>query len=189
MHIGSPAAVLLIPVLSLQRLPSSTRIDEPAPRRTDDVTLRAAFACFATGVTIITALDENGSPVGLTANSFGSVSLSPPLVQWSLRVNSGLHRAFVEANLFCVSVLSHEQEAAARQFSSRAPDRFAEVALVQTAGEPPLIAEAIAHFVCRKINDVRVGDHELFIGEVLRAKTFPGEPLIFHASKFKRLTI
>jgi flavin reductase (DIM6/NTAB) family NADH-FMN oxidoreductase RutF len=153
----------------------------------DPTALRAAFASFATGVTVITALDEHGAPVGLTANSFGSVSLDPPLVQWSLRINSGLHRAFVDATLFCVSVLTREQEAVARQFSSRAPDRFADVALLLTRGEPPLIADALAHFVCRKINDYRVGDHELFIGEVLRTQTFAGEPLLFHASKFKRL--
>lgn len=83
--------------------------------------------------------------------------------------------------------MSREQEAIARQFSSRAPDRFAEVELVHTIGEPPLVANALAHFVCRKINDFRVGDHELFIGEVLRTQTFDGEPLLFHASQFKRL--
>lgn len=124
----------------------------------------------------------------MTANSFGSVSLEPPLVQWSLRVNSGLHRAFVDATMFSVSVLSAEQTPIARQFSSRAPDRFADVPLVERQGEPPLIADAIAHFVCKKLNDFRVGDHELFVGQVLRADTFPGEPLIFHASKFSRLT-
>jgi flavin reductase (DIM6/NTAB) family NADH-FMN oxidoreductase RutF len=115
------------------------------------------------------------------------VSLEPPLVQWSLRINSGLHRAFVNAPMFCVSVLSREQEAVARQFSSRAPDRFADIHLVETKDEPPLIADALAHFVCRKVNDYRVGDHELFVGEVLRVKTFPGEPLVFHASKFKQV--
>jgi flavin reductase (DIM6/NTAB) family NADH-FMN oxidoreductase RutF len=160
-----------------------------AHRSIDSTTLRAAFASFATGVTVVTALDEHGAALGMTANSFGSVSLDPPLVQWSLRINSGLHRAFVHADHFCVSVLSAAQENIARQFSSRAPDRFEGVALLQTPNEPPLIANAIAHFFCRKVNDYRVGDHELFVGEVLRARTFEGEPLIFHASKFKTLTI
>jgi flavin reductase (DIM6/NTAB) family NADH-FMN oxidoreductase RutF len=147
--------------------------------------LRTAFASFATGVTVITALDEQGAAVGMTANSFGSVSLDPPLVQWSLRINSGLHRTFIDADHFSVSVLSVAQENIARQFSSRAPDRFEGITLVETPNEPPLIANAIAHFLCRKVNDYRVGDHELFIGEVLRVETFDGEPLIFHASKFK----
>jgi flavin reductase (DIM6/NTAB) family NADH-FMN oxidoreductase RutF len=124
----------------------------------------------------------------MTANSFGSVSLDPPLVQWSLRVNSGLHRTFIEATHFAVSVLAATQEHLARQFSSRAPDRFENVAIVRHANEPPLIADAIAHFVCKKVNDYRVGDHELFIGEVLRAKTHDGTPLVFHHSKFKQLT-
>jgi flavin reductase (DIM6/NTAB) family NADH-FMN oxidoreductase RutF len=159
----------------------------PASQALDAQLLRAAFGSFATGVTVITALDEHGAPVGLTANSFGSVSLDPPLVQWSLRINSGLHRNCVNASHFCVSVLTREQEAIAKQFSSRAPDRFEGIELVTQIGEPPLIANALAHFVCRKINDYRVGDHELFIGEVLRVKTFPGEPLVFHSSKFKHL--
>jgi flavin reductase (DIM6/NTAB) family NADH-FMN oxidoreductase RutF len=161
----------------------------PASQPLDTQSLRAAFGSFATGVTVITALDEHGAPVGLTANSFGSVSLDPPLVQWSLRINSGLHRSFVSASHFCVSVLTREQEQIAKQFSSRAPDRFEGIELVSHVGEPPLIANALAHFVCRKINDYRVGDHELFIGEVLRVKTFPGEPLVFHSSKFKRLEL
>jgi flavin reductase (DIM6/NTAB) family NADH-FMN oxidoreductase RutF len=161
---------------------SSTPIDA-----LDPISLRHAFASFATGVTVITALDEAGTAVGMTANSFGSVSLDPPLVQWSLRVNSGLHRVFVDAPMFSVSVLSSAQAELARQFSSRAPDRFAGVVLVERDQEPPLIEGAIAHFVCKKVNDYRVGDHELFIGHVLRAQTFPGEPLVFHASKFSRL--
>jgi flavin reductase (DIM6/NTAB) family NADH-FMN oxidoreductase RutF len=161
--------------------------DSAAIRVADAVNLRRAFANFATGVTVITALDEHGVAIGMTANSFGSVSLEPPLVQWSLRINSGLHRAFVHAEQFCVSVLAANQEDIARQFSCRAPDRFEGVSLLHTNNEPPLIANAIAHFVCRRINDYRVGDHELFVGEVLRAHTFEGEPLIFHASKFTAL--
>jgi flavin reductase (DIM6/NTAB) family NADH-FMN oxidoreductase RutF len=167
---------------------SSERPHDSAAQRTAEAAgLRRAFANFATGVTVITALDEHGVAVGMTANSFGSVSLDPPLVQWSLRINSGLHRAFVHADQFCVSVLSQSQEHIARQFASRAPDRFDGIALLQAKDEPPLIAGAIAHFVCKKINDYRVGDHELFVGEVLRAHAAEGEPLIFHASKFTAL--
>lgn len=147
-------------------------------------TLRHAFASFATGVVVITALDEHGAAVGMTANSFGSVSLDPPLVQWSLRINSGLHRIFVAATHFSVSVLAAHQTHTARQFASRAPDRFADVALIETSGEPPLIRGALAYFVCRKVADHRVGDHELFVGEVLRASAHEGAPLLFHGSKF-----
>lgn len=150
----------------------------------DPVTLRHAFASFATGVTIITTLDERGAPVGMTANSFGSVSLDPPLVQWSLRINSGQHRTFVDATHFSVSVLAADQAHIATQFASRAPDRFAGIECTQNAGEPPLIRGALAYFVCKKIADHRVGDHELFIGEVLHASAHEGQPLLFHGSKF-----
>ena len=150
----------------------------------DPLALRHAFASFATGVTVITALDAQGVAVGMTANSFGSVSLEPPLVQWCLRVNSGLHRSFVEATTFAVSVLAADQEAVARQFASRSPDRFAGMDMIDTPGEPPLVRGALAHFVCKKVNDFRVGDHELFVGEVLRATAHDGSPLLFHGSKF-----
>jgi flavin reductase (DIM6/NTAB) family NADH-FMN oxidoreductase RutF len=168
----------------------------PAKTTLDATALRHAFAAFATGVTVITAIDAQGHPVGMTANSFGSVSLDPPLVQWSLRLNSGLHRAFVQATHFSVSVLSTNQEAIARQFASRAPDRFDGIALVHVTDAPPLIAGAIAHFVCKKVNDYRVGDHELFIGEVLHAAVHTdasessearnAEPLVFFNSHFGR---
>ncbi len=173
--------------LSAARVTPPAHVSSRAAQALDPHSLRAAFGSFATGVTVITALDEHGTPVGLTANSFGSVSLDPPLVQWSLRINSGLHRSFIEASHFCVSVLTREQEAIAKQFSSRAPDRFAGIELIAQPDEPPLIAHALAHFVCRKVNDYRVGDHELFVGEVLRVNTFLGEPLVFHSSKFKQL--
>ena len=150
----------------------------------DPLVLRHAFASFATGVTVITTLDEHGASVGMTANSFGSVSLNPPLVQWSLRINSGLHRTFVDATHFSVSVLASHQTHIAQQFASRAPDRFAGIELTQNAGEPPLICGALAYFVCKKIADHRIGDHELFIGEVLHASAHEGQALLFHGSRF-----
>jgi flavin reductase (DIM6/NTAB) family NADH-FMN oxidoreductase RutF len=150
----------------------------PTKSAPDTLALRHAFASFATGVTVITARDELGSAIGMTANSFGSVSLDPPLVQWSLRINSALHRSFIEATMFS------DQESIARQFASRAPDRFSGISVLETGNEPPLIAGALAHFVCKKINDYRVGDHELFVGEVLRASAHAGHPLLFFGSRF-----
>jgi len=162
-----------------------THIVKALPR--DPLQLRHAFASFATGVTIITTLDGHGVPAGLTVNSFGSVSLTPPLVQWSLRINSALHRSFVAADRFAVSVLSREQEELARRFSSRMTERFAGVAVIEHQGEPPLIGGAIAHFRCRKVHDYRIGDHELFVGEVLSAEFHSGDPLIFFRSRFTGL--
>lgn len=156
----------------------------PTKSPLDPLALRHAFASFATGVTVITARDAHGAVVGMTANSFGSVSLEPPLVQWSLRINSALHRSFVEATMFSVSVLAANQESVARQFASRSPDRFAGIELIEHGNEPPLLKGALAHFVCRKVNDYRVGDHELFVGEVLRASAHEGHPLLFFSSRF-----
>lgn len=154
----------------------------------DPLTLRRAFGSFATGVTIITTIDPDGKPVGLTVNSFGSVSLEPPLVQWSLRINSGLHRAFIRAERFAVSVLGAEQEPLARRFASRVADRFMGVQVLSDptdAASPPLIAAAIAHFQCRKVEVIRIGDHDLLIGQVLSIQTAPGRPLLFYLSAFQ----
>ena len=86
-------------------------------------------------------------------------------MQWSLRVNSGLHRALLTPRP-SASALAADQEAIARRFASRVADRLG-VELIEAANTPPLIRHALAHFVCRKVNDYRVGDHELFVGEVL----------------------
>ncbi len=102
-------------------------------------------------------------------------------------MNSGPHRTFVEARRFAVSVLAEDQEALARRFASRSADRFAGVAWHARTGEPPLLDGAIAHFLCTKTTDYRVGDHELFVGRVDEARFHPGQPLLFFHSRFEKL--
>ncbi|MCC7067428.1 MAG: flavin reductase family protein [Burkholderiales bacterium] len=160
---------------------------QPAPIPLDPLTLRHAFARFTTGVTVITTLDAHGAPVGMTANSFGSVSLYPPLVQWSLRANSALHDIFATASEFAVSVLAADQEAIAHRFASRVSNRFEGIEVVTDSDAPPLLRGALAHFVCRTVNVFPVGDHDLFIGEVRRASFGDGHPLIFYGSHFRAL--
>ncbi|WP_452177887.1 flavin reductase family protein [Ideonella paludis] len=92
----------------------------------DPAALRSAFGRFATGVTIVTCLDPKGQRVGLTVNSFSSLSLDPALVLWSLRVSSQALPAFVEAGHFAVNVLAETQMPLSRRFASPMPDRFAE---------------------------------------------------------------
>ncbi len=141
--------------------------------------LRDCLGRFATGVTVIATRDRSGAPVGLTANSFGSLSLDPPLVLWSLGVGGASVDAFKDASHFGVSVLAGDQVALARQFSQRRPDRFAGVALTEPAAAP-LIRGAIAWFECRQLSHQVQGDHLIFIGRVERCGLGDGEPLLFH---------
>jgi flavin reductase (DIM6/NTAB) family NADH-FMN oxidoreductase RutF len=140
---------------------------------------RRALGRFATGVTVITTRTADGKLEGLTANSFSSVSLDPPLVLWSLRRHAPSLVSFTSAGGFAVNVLGTHQKELCRQFATPHPDKFADVAHHIGAHGCPLINGAIASFECRTENLIEAGDHLVFIGRVLRAAHRDGEPLIF----------
>jgi flavin reductase (DIM6/NTAB) family NADH-FMN oxidoreductase RutF len=130
--------------------------------------LRNALATFATGVSIVTARDGDGRLHGLTANSFSSVSLDPPLVLWSLACAAPSLPFFRAATHFGVSILGSEHVELSHRFAHMQPDKFAGVEY--TAGEHgvPLIAGAVAHFECSVVDRYYGGDHEIFLGRVER---------------------
>lgn len=146
---------------------------------------RAALGMFATGVTIVTATKANGALVGLTANSFNSVSLSPALVLWSLSRAAGSFETFNNGSHYAINILGAEQQALARRFSEKVPDRFLGVPWSPGMGGAPLISGAIAHFECFNRSQYAEGDHIIFVGEVERCSHTPGaSPLLFHGGKF-----
>ncbi len=146
---------------------------------------RNALGMFATGVTIVTARAQDGTLVGLTANSFNSVSLSPPLVLWSLSRAAGAMAAFSTGSHYAINILSAEQQALARQFASRTGDRFANVQFKPGAGGAPLLAGAVATFECFNRSRYEEGDHVIFVGEVERCQHQSGaSPLLFHGGHF-----
>ena len=147
-------------------------------------TLRATLGQFATGVAIVTARSAQGRPVGLTINSFASVSLDPPLVLWSLVSRASSRPIFEAATFHAINVLAAEQGALARRFSAPAVDRFAGVAHRDGPCGAVLIDGALAQFVCRVRDRRETGDHILFVSEVVHHRLAPGEPLIFHASRY-----
>ncbi len=148
-------------------------------RRLDGRDLRRALGCFATGVTVVTAVGENGDPVGLTVNSFNSLSLDPPLVLWSLGVASAHRRDFEAATHYAVNVLSEGQIELSRRFALRTAKSFAKVEWRKGAGAAPLLPDCAAWFECRIVSRERWGDHLLMIGEVERFDTTAGKPLLF----------
>ena len=147
-------------------------------------TLRHALGAFPTGVTIVTARAANGEDVGLTVNSFNSVSLEPPLILWSLAKTSSSMAAFQEAKTFAVHVLAASQEDLATRFATKSIDRFEGLDLVRGAGDAPLLPGSAARFECRKTFAYEGGDHVIFVGEVLEFERTDRPVLAFHGGKF-----
>jgi flavin reductase (DIM6/NTAB) family NADH-FMN oxidoreductase RutF len=157
------------------------------PGETDARALRNALGRFATGVTVITAVAD-GVRAALTANSFSTVSLDPPLVLWSLKQQSPSMPTFRAADHFAVSVLDASQHELSLRFARPHPDKFAGVPITEGLGGCPLLDGALAHFECGVAHSLDGGDHRIFIGRVLRAAYRDGDPLVFAAGRFGRVT-
>jgi len=148
--------------------------------------LRRALGQYATGVTVVTTTDASGERFGMTANSFTSVSLDPPLVLWAAAKSSPSLPAFEAADRFAVNVLASDQHHLSRQFSTSGSDKFDGVTLHVDA--PPVLADTVAHFVCRKTQTVDAGDHVVFFGEIEAYDAPGGEPLVFHSGSYRLAT-
>jgi len=146
---------------------------------------RAALGMFATGVTIVTARTAEGQLVGLTANSFNSVSLSPPLVLWSLSRAAASMAVFSAGSHYAINVLAVDQKTLAERFASRGADRWSGVGFDEGAGGAPLLHGAAATFECFNRSRYEEGDHVIFVGEVERCSHRTGaSPLLFHGGRF-----
>ena len=151
--------------------------------------LRDALGCFGTGVTVVTTVDAAGEPVGLTANSFTSVSLDPPLILFSLAKSSANLAIFTQAGRFAVNVLHIGQQPVAGRFASRGVPRFESVdwALRAESGSP-VLAGSLASFDCSTYAVHDGGDHMIFIGRVEHAWFEPHrDPLLYFRGKYRRL--
>ena len=169
-----------MPDLSLT--PTGARARPPLFSSTE---FRTALGMFATGVTIVTARASDGHLVGLTANSFNSVSLSPPLVLWSLSQAASSMDAFRKGSHYAINILAADQQALAQRFATRGVDRFADVDFVEGACAAPLLAGAVATFECFNRSRYVEGDHVIFVGEVEHCTHRDGiSPLLYHGGKF-----
>jgi flavin reductase (DIM6/NTAB) family NADH-FMN oxidoreductase RutF len=146
---------------------------------------RSALGLFATGVTIVTARAADGTPFGLTANSFNSVSLEPPLVLWSLARKASSMPTFERGSHYAIHILAAEQHGLAVRFATRGVDRFAGLALREGAGGAPVIEGAAAVFECFNRSRYDEGDHVIFVGEVERCQARrDAQPLIYHGGRY-----
>jgi flavin reductase (DIM6/NTAB) family NADH-FMN oxidoreductase RutF len=149
--------------------------------------LRRGLGRFATGVTIVTCRDDQGAPVGLTANSFSSLSLDPPLILWSLRAASPSVKAFCAADAFAINVLGESQVDLSRRFASAQPNKFDEGQWSAGWRDVPVLGGCAAVIECEPFDARQTGDHWLFIGRVQRISDSAIAPLVFQGGHYHLL--
>lgn len=155
------------------------------PINPDD--FRRALGHFATGVTVVTACAENGSPAGITVSAFSSLSLEPPLVLICIDKKAYLHKFLSDGTPFVVNLLAADQEALSRRFASRDPDRFAGVGYSVSSLGAPLLNDVLATIECRSVAQHDGGDHTIFVGEVQSASVREGTPLLYFRGGYREL--
>ena len=154
----------------------------------DPRTLRDALGCFATGVTVVTARTADGAPIGLTANSFTSVSLDPPLLLVCIANSAGSAQALREAETFAVNVLQIGQQPVSNTFAGKSEDRFAATDWSEGETGAPVLAGSLGSFECRRHAVHEGGDHFILVGEVVCARFEPRrDPLLYFRGKYRRL--
>lgn len=157
-------------------------------RRLDAPLLRRAFGQFAAGVAIIGVRAGDGSLVGMTVNSFASVSIEPPLVMYCPAKALAAYAVYAGARYFSASVLAVEQQSLSERFARKGERKWADVAYTLGDSGVPLLDEAIICFECEAEARHDAGDHGIVIGRVLALRVAgAGEPLIFHRSRYGRL--
>lgn len=153
----------------------------------DPATYRRTCAQFATGITVVTTLDNHGHPHGMTVNSFSSVSLDPPLVLVSIDLRNAILGHFISTSWFAINVLAEHQGDLSRRFSSAAENRFTGVEWHAGHSGVPLLDGVLAHLECSVAQTFEAGDHTVLIGEVRSAWHGEGKPLVFFDSGYREL--
>ena len=157
---------------------------EGADESTDPAVFRRMLGHFCSGVVIVTA-DDGGTPVGMTCQSFSSLSLSPPLVMFAPAHTSTTWPRIRRSGLFAVNILGEDQAELCRGFARTGVDKFADVAWTPGVTGTPLIVGAVAHIECRLESVVTGGDHDIVLGSPLAMAEFPDRaPLLFFRSTF-----
>jgi flavin reductase (DIM6/NTAB) family NADH-FMN oxidoreductase RutF len=165
--------------MSSQPLPALSKIEKQHFRR--------ICGKFASGITIATVLDQAGACHGMTANSFTSVSLAPPLVLICVDHRARIREYFRSSEHFGINILGAGQQHLSDRFAGSGYDRFEGVDWNPGQTGVPLLPDALATIECARVNLVTAGDHDIVIGEVLHANCQDGEPLVFYGSQYRCL--
>jgi flavin reductase (DIM6/NTAB) family NADH-FMN oxidoreductase RutF len=149
---------------------------------------RTALSQFATGVTVVTTRLENGNFFGLTASSFNSVSLHPPLVLWSLAASASSLPVFTDNSHYVINILAADQAFLAERFAQRVKNRFDGIDFDLSRTGLPVLRGVAAWFECHNRSRYPEGDHVIFVGEVERCEVNPKPALVFHGGRFLATT-
>jgi len=148
---------------------------------------RAAMSKFATGVTAITTLDDQGQPHAMTANAFTSLSLDPPLLLLCVDKGADCYACFEESKVFAVNFLTEDQEQLSRKFATKGVEKFAGVQYHEGQLGVPLLEGAIGYLECKVVAGYEGGDHTIYVGEIQAAEASGDRPLLFFKGKYYRL--
>src|SRR5580693_2511779 len=148
---------------------------------------RRTCAQFTTGITVVTTLDGNGHPHGMTVNSFSSVSLDPPLVLVSIDLKNAILGHFISSSWFAINILAEHQEELSRRFSSPSENRFTDVSWHAGPSGTPLLDGVLAQLECSVVRTFEAGDNTVLIGEVRSDGHTEGKPLVFFDSAYHHL--
>ncbi|MGY2897194.1 flavin reductase family protein [Deinococcus sp. UYEF24] len=149
--------------------------------------LRDALGRFTTGVTVVTTRDSHGQPYGVTANSFTSVSIDPPLVLWCQALSARSYPVYQGSRYFAVNILAEHQREVSGRFAKSGDDQFTDLAHDSGLGEVPILPEVSAHLECIKVASHLAGDHVIYIGQVQRLAVSDSRPLVFSGGQYVTL--
>lgn len=150
----------------------------------DPQEFRRALSAFATGVGVVTTVDQQGDKVGITVSSFNSVSLDPPLILWSVGLDSMSYDAFIAAEHFAVHILALHQMDYCDRFAQRSEGKFTGIDCREGLHGVPILPDFAACFECSTEHVHAGGDHKIIVGRVHRVEERDAEPLIYHRSQF-----
>ncbi len=154
----------------------------------DSRDLRNALGRFATGVCLITVTDEQGRGLAMTANSFSSVSLDPPLVLWNLQSNSDVYDAFAAPRYFAINILSLEQQEHSNRYAKKGDHLLAPEHFTPGRFGAPMVNGSLVNFECELEASHEGGDHRIIVGRVLDLQqSEEGDPLLFYAGGYRAL--
>lgn len=156
---------------------TDTHIDNP--QKIDPRELRNCFGKFATGITVITSLANNGAKIGITVNSFSSLSIDPPMILWSLDNRSHNLEELKAASHFAVNVLASDQVDLSNNFASKEEDKFIDIETDDGKCGMPLLKNTVAYLECNNVHQYPGGDHTIFVGEVEHFEISDKKPLLY----------
>lgn len=151
--------------------------------------LRQLLGQYATGITVVTALDVKQRKIGMTANSFTSVSLDPPLILWNIAKSATHFEDFKQAEYFAINILNEDQYLESKHFSKSADDKFEGLDDVDEYMGIPILNKSLTTFVCRQYELHEAGDHYIIVGQIEACRNQMGNPLVFHNGQYKQANV